>query len=285
MPQNQSLVSSVFVEKLDHPEGVAVHPDGSVWCGGEAGQIYRIDPAGRQVEQVASTDGFVLGIAFSPDCKWLAICDSGRKAVLRMELADFSIRKFATRVGDWQMNIPNYPVFDRAGKLYVSESGEFRKSIGKIFCFDPSGASKFWAGGDLNFANGLALSAQEDFLYVVESFLPGISRFPILPSGEPGTKEVVVRGLQEVPDGLAFDAAGNLYCSCYAPSRVYRISPAFEVEIFTEDATCHLLSNCTNLAFGGTNFDEIFCSNLGRWHITRIQAGIKGMPLACHRQG
>ena len=24
---------------LDHPEGLAVHRDGSVWCGGERGQI------------------------------------------------------------------------------------------------------------------------------------------------------------------------------------------------------------------------------------------------------
>jgi hypothetical protein len=36
------VAMSVFAEGLDHPECVAVHPDGSVWCGGEAGQIYRI---------------------------------------------------------------------------------------------------------------------------------------------------------------------------------------------------------------------------------------------------
>ena len=28
--------------RLDHPEGLAVHRDGSAWCGGERGQIYRI---------------------------------------------------------------------------------------------------------------------------------------------------------------------------------------------------------------------------------------------------
>ncbi|GAA4050786.1 SMP-30/gluconolactonase/LRE family protein [Nonomuraea soli] len=53
--------------RLDHPECVAVQPgDGSVWCGGEAGQLYRIAPDGSSCEQVASTGGFVLGIAFSP---------------------------------------------------------------------------------------------------------------------------------------------------------------------------------------------------------------------------
>jgi gluconolactonase len=42
---------TVTEPRLDHPEGVAVHPDdGSIWCGGERGQIYRIEPtaaAGR----------------------------------------------------------------------------------------------------------------------------------------------------------------------------------------------------------------------------------------------
>jgi len=33
---------------LDHPEGLAVHWDGSVWCGGEPGQFYRIEPAFSQ---------------------------------------------------------------------------------------------------------------------------------------------------------------------------------------------------------------------------------------------
>jgi len=60
---------SVFAEGLDHPECVAAHPDCSVWCGGEEGQIYRIDPSGADVEEVARTGGFVLGIAFSPDLK------------------------------------------------------------------------------------------------------------------------------------------------------------------------------------------------------------------------
>ena len=38
--------------QLDHPEGVAVAADGSVWCGGERGQIFRIEPDGSRLEQV-----------------------------------------------------------------------------------------------------------------------------------------------------------------------------------------------------------------------------------------
>ena len=274
---------SVFADGLDHPEGVAVHPDGSVWCGGEDGQIYRIDPSGTKVEEVARTGGFVLGIAFSPDLSWLAICDIKRHTLWRMELADMKPRVLAESVEGWRLNIPNYAVFDRSGHLYFTDSGDFGKQLGRVFRIDPQGHAKFWAGGELVFANGLALDGKEEYLYVVESFLPGVSRYRILPDGTAGPRELFVDGLREVPDGLAFDLAGNLYCSCYAPSRIYRIDPDRRVTIFAEDPTCHILSNCTNLAFGGAEFDTLFASNLGRWHITKIECGIRGAPLACHR--
>lgn len=272
----------VFAEGIDHPEGVAVHPDGSVWCGGEAGQIYRIDPSGKKVEEVANTGGFVLGLAFSPDASWLAICDVRRKAVLQLELRTMKVVTFAEAVGDGRLNLPNFPVFARDGTLYVSDSGDFGKINGRIFRFDRAGNGTLWADGSLNFANGLALDLSESNLYVVESFLPAISRFRIEADGFAGGREIFVEGVREVPDGLAFDCAGNLYCSCYAPSRIYRIDPQRCTSILVGDPTCHALSNCTNLAFGGENFQSLFVANLGRWHISQIEMSVKGAPLACH---
>ena len=43
----------VFASGLDHPECCAFDRDGNLWAGGEAGQLYRIDPAGK-VETVAA---------------------------------------------------------------------------------------------------------------------------------------------------------------------------------------------------------------------------------------
>ena len=42
-----------LAEGLDHPEGVAYDPDAHVvWAGGEAGQLYRVDPdSGAWTEQ------------------------------------------------------------------------------------------------------------------------------------------------------------------------------------------------------------------------------------------
>jgi gluconolactonase len=38
--------------------------------------------------------------------------------------------------------------------------------------------------------------------------------------------------LERVPDGLAFDAAGNLYIACYEPSRIYRVSPERDTSLY-----------------------------------------------------
>ena len=59
----------IFADGLDHPECVAVGPDGSIWAGGEAGQIYRIG-ADRVPTVVGNTGGFTLGIAFPPKAGW-----------------------------------------------------------------------------------------------------------------------------------------------------------------------------------------------------------------------
>jgi len=51
---------------------------------------------------------------------------------------------------------------------------------------------------------------------------------------------------------------------------------------FVDDWEAHTLSNPTNTAFGGEKFDQMFIANLGRWHITRIDVGVKGLKLASH---
>src|SRR5690606_36067709 len=86
---------SIFAGGLDHTECVAVHPDGSVWTGGEAGQIYRISPDGREIAELANTGGFVLGLAFSPDASWLAICDLRQRCVWRFDCGSGSLELFA----------------------------------------------------------------------------------------------------------------------------------------------------------------------------------------------
>ena len=277
--------ASVFVEGLDHPECVAAHPDGSIWAGGEVGQIYRISPDGGEVREVANTGGFILGIAFSPDLSWLLVCDNGRHCLWRLDLATEQLSLFARGASGHEFKIPNYACFASDGTLYVSDSGTFRVVNGLITRFDAdhSGRGEVWCEGPFNFANGICLSPEEDALFVVASFLPGVERIAINGDGSAGRREVFVRLPRTVPDGVAFDTDGNLYVSCYSPNHIYRVAPDGSKELLLDDWDMHTLSNPTNIAFGGPNRGTLYTANLGRWHVTAIKTDVRGAPLPCFR--
>lgn len=275
---------SVFANGLDHSECIAVHPDGAVWAGGEAGQIYRIAPDGSAVEEIANTGGFIQGLAFSPGAAWLAVCDPGNKCVWKLDPRSHQIEKFAAGAGGQGFNIPNYAAFDASGRLYVSESGAFREINGKIFRFEENGSGEIWHVGPFNFANGLAISAEERYLYVACTWLPGVERIAINADGSAGEREVCAVMPRTCPDGLAFDNKGNLYVSCYAPNAIFQVNREGTVRLVVDDWEGHALSNPTNIAFGGKDFRHLFTANLGRWHISRIEMPVSGLKMVSHHK-
>lgn len=264
---------------LDHPEGLAVHRDGSVWCGGEMGQVYRVEPDGSSMEQIASTGGFCGGMAFDAEDD-LFVCSNGKNhAVMKLDTKSGSVERFADGAAGRRIRIANYPVFDAEGRLYVSDSNAFKEPGPGIFRFDPDGAGELWYDDPINFANGLALSPDGHHLYVVETFSSAVFRLPIREDGSAGAREEVASLPGVLPDGLGFDAAGNLYIACYEPSQLVRVSPGLpggKVEVFIRDPEAHLFCHPTNLAFRD---DTILTTNLGRWHITAVDAPEAGLPL------
>lgn len=273
--------ASVFAEGLDHPECLAFHPDGSFYAGGEAGQIYHISEDGRRVDEIANTGGFILGVAISPDGRWLIICDLKQKMLFKLDLVTRTLSEL-TRGGDEPFSIPNHLAFTSNGDLYVTDSGAFRKVTGKIYKFDLNGRGGVWHRGPFNFANGIAIGPGEDAVYLCCSWLAGVERVEIKPDGSPGKRSIYAKTPKSVPDGLTFDARSNLYVTCYAPSRIYKVTPKRQVSIFLEDWEAHTLSNPTNIVFGGKKFDTLYAANIGRWHITKIDIKTRGLPMACH---
>jgi gluconolactonase len=261
--------------QLDHPEGVAVHQDGSVWCGGERGQIYRISADGSSMAQVASTGGYCLGMAFDKEDN-LYVCDLKHQAVIRVDAKSDTTDKFATDADGRSLRIPNFPIFDDAGRLYVSDSHAFKEPGPGIFRFDPDGKGELWYAEPLNFANGLALSPDGRYLYVSETFGNTVSRISIEDDGSAGAREEVASLPGVLPDGLAFDVDGNLYIACYEPSQVLHVASDWTVARLIGDEEAHLFCHPTNLAFrNGT----LFTTNLGRCHLTSIQTMAEGQPL------
>ena len=69
---------------LDHPEGAAWGPDGALYAGGEAGQVYRIALDGT-VAEIANTGGFLFGVTVDGEGNVYG-CDMGRGEIVSMSL-------------------------------------------------------------------------------------------------------------------------------------------------------------------------------------------------------
>jgi gluconolactonase len=267
----------ILVGGLDHPEGVAWGPDGMIYASGEAGQVYRVDPSTRSVAEIGSTHGWTLGLALDAHANVYA-CDPNRHAVFRVSPSG-GVDQYSAGAPDRPMRTPNYPCFDASGNLYVSDSGTWRRGGGCVFRIAPGGSTSVWTDEPGRFTNGLALSPDDRYLYVVESTRPGVVRIPIRADGSAGSLEPVVDVPFTVPDGLAFDADGNLYIACYRPDRIYRLAPNGELSVLAEDWQGTLLAAPTNIAFGGPDLRDLLIASLGRWHLGRMRLAVSGHPL------
>jgi gluconolactonase len=267
---------AIFVDGLDHPECLAFDEEGALWAGGEAGQIYRINVEGK-VQQVANVGGFCLGLTFSP-AQEIVVCNLGLHALQRIDRHGRIVQTIE-QVNGRRLQTPNFSVFDKEGNLYFSDSGEWNGGNGCVYRLRRSGVAEYFAG-PFAFANGMALSAMGDALFIVESQRGCVTRLPIASDGNAGEPEVYASGLARVPDGVVLDAAQNLYVMCYATDCIYRIRTDRTVELFAYDPEGTMLASPTNAVFGGPLRTDLFVANLGRWHITRIPTDTPGQLLA-----
>jgi gluconolactonase len=268
---------TVSEPRLSHPEGIAVDAEGRVWCGGELGQIYCISADGSHLEERANTGGFTLGIAFDRLGR-LYTCDLKHKSVFRYEPDTDRLAEFARFSGSRSTGPPNWPVVDaRRNLLYVSQSHDPEEPGQGIWRFDlDTGEGELWYPGPLHFANGMALRADGEGLYVAETFGHRIVYLPIGEDGSPGEPEPVADLGSALPDGIALDRNGTLYIACYEPSKIVRLVPGGVPETYVADPDAHMLCHPTNCAFRGS---ELLTANLGRWHVTVIDTDTEGLSL------
>jgi gluconolactonase len=266
------------------PEGIVFDPSGYLYTGcalperNGAGPIYRVSPDGQTAEVFADTGGRVLGLAFDRRGD-LFVCDGHQGAVYRI-LPDGRVRLFADRAGDRRLMKPNFLVFDPAGNLYVSDSGTATagKPTGAVYRFTPDGVGEVFIEG-LIFANGLALAADGQTLYVVETRDNRVLHVPILPDGRAGAPTVYIDDLVSGPDGLALDVDGGLYITVTRPSRVVYVSPGGARRDILLDTEGTLVKAPSNAAFGCPHRTDLYLANLFGDHIVRLAVPRPGLPL------
>ncbi len=158
-PEIPLAACRVLAAGLNHPEAVVVAPDGWLYAGGEAGEIYRVHARSGQFRTIARTGGFCLGLAFAGP-RELIICDEGKHCIWRCDLAAKTpkLSRLASQVAGQNLRTPNYPALDPAGRLWVADSGDWDGNNGCLLCWDHSGTGTIVSRECAAFPNGLAFS-------------------------------------------------------------------------------------------------------------------------------
>jgi sugar lactone lactonase YvrE len=255
---------------LAHCEGIAAGPDGMLYTGDELGTIFRIDPNDGSYAQVATIDGWALGLSVDGD-SLVYVCAYDRGSIVRVDPATGSVETYCEGLG-----LPNWPVFGPEGTLFVSDSGseEVGAVAGRVLAIVPGGGDvRALPVRPLAFANGMAL-APDGTLLVAESHEPRVVAV------RDGSVETVAELPGTVPDGLALDEAGGVIVTSYQPNRILRLPPGGGApELVVEDWTGQTLMTPTNACFYGPDRSSLAIAQLCAWSILTIETPWRGQRL------
>jgi len=219
------------------------------------------------------------------------VCDVGKAAVLKVTPSG-AVSLFAEQAGSLKLTLPNFPVFDAEGNLYVSNSTDYiLKSVedvkaeirnpvpkGALVRFRPNGQGEVAATG-LYFANGTAIDPREEAVYVLQSTQNNCARVAMRKDGSHGKPEVFGENLGGLPDGMAFDAEGHMIVTLPFLNRLVVLDPTGKLSVLLDDPEGQKTKGPTNCAFGGPQFDDLYLAHLEADHVAKIHLGRKGHPL------
>lgn len=168
------------------PEHMLIGPDGKLYAAVTSGRILRMDPDGSHQETFANTEGRVLGFAFDSTGRMvaadamrglLAITREGRVSVLTDRVSDTDPIYYANSVVVARDGIIYFT--DASGRFAPREwGGTYAASIldimeqaatGRVLAHNPATAETWIVARGFSFANGIALSSDEQSLFVSET--------------------------------------------------------------------------------------------------------------------
>lgn len=268
------------------PEGVMCLDDGTVLAADARSRIARIDPDG-QTSFYGDLGGLPNGICLDADQN-VIVADIGMGQVQLLK-ADGSHRVLAVEADGKRLYNPNFPFVDSKGRIWCSNSC-YRPNLddairipqpdGCIFVIE-AGQARI-AAEDIYFANGVALDAAQEHLFVAASMERSIIRFDIAPDGSLGARSYYgpyPLAQMGYPDGIAFDEAGALWVTFPALNTVGYITPDQELVLALEDPENKILKRPTNICFGWEDRKTAFLGSLDGNSIPYFKVPHPGMKL------
>lgn len=208
----------------------------------------------------------------------LLVCDNKSKALLDLA-PDGALGVLAERFEMETLQSLNDVTVDARGNVYWTDpdGSSLDKPVGRVYRLRPDGRVDRLATG-LAFPNGIEVDPASRFLYVIESQSKKILRYA-LPADDAllGKPEVFYDLGGSGGDGCAFDAAGNMWVADFhrpdtMRGRITVLSSAGQPLAYLP-LPSKLVSN---IAFGGPQLDEIFCTTGDPPGVFHAKVGVKG---------
>jgi sugar lactone lactonase YvrE len=245
-------------EDLQRPECILAERDGTLWSADARGGVVRIAPDGSQQlivsaeqagfsdaagEEARFTEGTLPnGLAFAENGD-LLIANFGTDLLEQMSRSGETVT-LHDNIDGKPMGKVNFVLRDSKNRIWITIS---TRAVNWMRSFTPDvddgyvalvdqGTIRIVADG-FTFTNEIRLDAKEEFLYVVETTGKRISRLRVQDDGELTGREVfgpsnLGKGF---PDGIAFDAFGNLWGTLIMSDQLFALTPEGECRILFED--------------------------------------------------
>jgi sugar lactone lactonase YvrE len=230
--ENLAGADAIALGAYEGPEDVSVGQDGALYATTSSGTILRIEGSTGEVSEFADTGGRPLGIESLPDGSFIvANAYSGIQRVSpRGEVTDL-----LTAIDGEPLAYADDLAVSGEGIIYFSDAsakfgarawmGSYDASLldilehgghGRVIAFDPRGGDTRILVDGLDFANGVAIDADDRYLLIAETGSYRILRH-WLQGPNAGSTEVIVDNLPGFPDNINRGDDGRFWIGLVAP--------------------------------------------------------------------
>ena len=226
------LAKPVSIGEYEGPEDIAGGPDGYIFTGTESGHILRLRDDGSNISVFADVGGRPLGIEFGEDgYLYVANAPVGLQRVSPNGVVETLVSDFE----DAPINYADDLAVAADGRVFFSDAsskhnpattgGSYEASLldilehgghGRVFEYSPDTKRTRLIMDGLNFANGVAISDDQQFLLINESGHYRILKY-WLEGPNAGTTEIILDNLPGFPDNVNNGLNGRFWIGLVAP--------------------------------------------------------------------